>query len=362
MNAAVIIVLKQILSSPVTSLTASALVSTWVKSFHSRTDPTLYTYSYTDLVIRQQWWKLFTAPFFQTSFLSLIFNTITLWGIRSIEVTYGSWFFFRYSLLLIVIQGLLTTSAIHLIITYSSSQYPFRNIATGGLSGVLISWLAYQQISRVVMNDPFYLFGVLPLPWDLAPLFVTLITPSFLNSKTVIILNIVSLLCGYLLSFGLLAILPDVYWSFCFLFNVTIFLLVKSSHFQGFIESLSNDNRGAPSNVTQDVVEEAQRVNGLDNGDIEMGRGEIGSERNRERERRSGDISGSSSPNSRLRNQWDLEGGGTSARSPLLGQRGSRGESKGREEEEDEEEEEGMFESRRYPDDASSSIVWGGRR
>jgi membrane associated rhomboid family serine protease len=361
MNAAAIIVLKQIFNSPVTSLTASALVSTWVKSFHWRTDPTLYTYSYTDLVIRQQWWKLFTAPFFQTSFLSLLFNTITLWGIRSIEVTYGSWFFFRYSLLLIVVEGLLTTSAIHLIITYSSSQYPFRNISTGGLSGVLISWLAYQQISGVVMNDPFYLFGILPLTWDLAPLFVTLITPSFLNSKTVIILNVVSLLCGYFLSFGLLAILPDVYWSACFLFNVAIFLLIKSSHFQAFIESLNNDNRGAAI-ATHDVVEEEQRVNGLDDGDIEMGRGEIGSERNRERERRSGDISGSSSPNSRIRNQWDSEGAGSSARTPLLGQRGGRGESKGREEEEDEEEEEGLFESRRYPDDASSSIVWGGRR
>lgn len=214
------------------------------------------------------------------------------------------------------------------------------------------------------MKDPFYLFGILPLPWDLAPLFVTLITPSFLNSKTVIILNVISLLCGYFLSFGLLAILPDVYWSACFLFNVTIFLLVKSSHFQAFIESLSNDNRGVPSNVAQDVVEEAQRVNGLDEGDIEMGRGEIGSERNRERERRSGDMSGSSSPNSRPRNQWDSEGGGTSAWSPLLGQRGGRGESKGREgeEEEEEEAEEGLFESRRYPDDASSSTAWGGRR
>lgn len=375
MNAAAIIVLKQILKSPVTSLAASALVSTWVKSFHSRTDPTLYTYSYSDLVTRQQWWKLFTAPFCQTTFLSLIFNTITLWGIRSIEVTYGSWFFFRYSLLLIIIEGLLTISVIHLIITYSSSQYPFRNISTGGLSGILISWLAYQQISLVAISDPFYLFGILPLPWDLAPLFVIMITPSFLTSKTVIILNIVSLLCGYMLSFGLLAILPDIYWSACFLFNVSVFLLAKSSHFETFIESLNIDNhdRSAAPSVAHDVVEEAQRPTGLGDSDIEMGRSELGSERNREwernRERGSADMSGPSRPNARprsFRNSAEGSGTGTAYWSSALSPRGDREELNAREEdengEEEEEEEEGLFESTRFPIDPSSSLVWGERR
>ena len=369
MNAATFIVLKQISSSPVTSLGVTVLVATWVRLFSTRADPSLYLYSYSDLVVRQQWWKLLTAPFCQSSFLSLLFNSITLWGIRSIEVTCGSWYFLRYSILLMAVGGLLTTLVIHLIINYSSTQHPFRNTSTGGFSGIIVSWLAYQQISRITMSHPFYLFGLLPLPWDLAPLFVILITPSFLNPKTVTILNIVSLLSGHMLSFGLFAILPDIYWSTCFLFNAALYLFIKSSFFNSYMTLLNSNTLSSVSpDSQQGAVEQLHEGRGSNNSDIEMGLGGLdmgisesgGIGRDRASSSSRGLNPGTSS---RPPRGMDGDGGTSNPLSPLLGHNGSgRSERIGRDEHGDGEEEEGMFEGRRFHGDASPSQSWNARR
>ena len=292
MDSAAIRVFGQITSSPVTSLTISALVVTWVRLFHSRADPLVYSYCYSDLVTKQQWWKLFTAPFCQPSFLSLLFNAVTLWSMRSIEGAYGSWFVFRYSLLLIALQGLLTTWLIHLIIIYVPTPVAFRNIATCGFSGIIISWLAYQKFSSQLVSEQFYLFGLIPLPWDLAPLFIILITPSFLNSKTITLLNVVSLLCGYLLSFGLFEILPDLYWSLCLVLNIATFLLVKSAFFHTFLASLN----GAPETEEVEEVVEDQAQRGRGSGDVNDSNSDLETGREDRREEREGLSSRSISP------------------------------------------------------------------
>ena len=303
MNSAIIAVTEQISASPVTSLTISMLVSIWVKIYHSRWDPALYSYSYIDLMTKQQWWKIFTAPFCQTSFLSLLFNVITLWGIRSIEVVHGSWYFFRYSLLLIAVQGLLTTWIIHLIVTYSATQIVLRSMSLSGCSGIILSWIAYQISSQMVMNDSFYLIGFIPIPWDLAPIFIMITS----RSKTLFVLNVVGYLTGISLSYGLLQLLPDLYWSVCFIFNIAIFLLISSSIFQAFLVSL-NSNTGA--NVTEqhdgefNQNEMGQVIGGYeergsrdqDGNDIEMGGRLIGSGADGERERERGSLTGPVSP------------------------------------------------------------------
>ena len=343
MNAAAASVLIQICKSPVIAITIAALVSTWVRLFHSRTDPTLYTYSYADLLTRQQWWKLLTAPFCHASFLALLFNSITLWGIRSIEMTYGSFFFLRYTLLLMIIEGLLTTAIVHMIVSYSSTQHPFRNISTGGCSGVIISWLAFQQMSRIGMSAPFYLFGVVPFPWELAPLLVIFITNYPVSSRTVVILNIVSLFTGHALSFGLIAILSDIYWSICFLFNISAYLLLSSTLFQEMLPPFQSDNSGnSLSQPGSDIMGEIRARDHEGNDDIETGRRDI--------ERPEGPASRGVVAMSRRSWGPGPQDSASSALSPLLGRRDF-----------EVEEEEGSFEGRSSPYDSSLSAR-GGRR
>ena len=166
-----------------------------------------------------------------------------------------------------------------------------------GFSGI------YQISSQMVMNDSFYLIGFIPIPWDLAPIFIMITS----RSKTLFVLNVVGYLTGISLSYGLLQLLPDLYWSVCFIFNIAIFLLISSSIFQAFLVSL-NSNTGA--NVTEqhdgefNQNEMGQVIGGYeergsrdqDGNDIEMGGRLIGSGADGERERERGSLTGPVSP------------------------------------------------------------------
>mmetsp|Transcript_17095 Transcript_17095/g.16436 ORF Transcript_17095/g.16436 Transcript_17095/m.16436 type:complete len:402 (+) Transcript_17095:158-1363(+) len=266
---AIITVLKQIASSPIISLTISSFVAIWVKFFHSKTDPLLFSYSYDNCLNRQQWWRLFSAPCCHASFIQLIFNVIALWGMRGLETTYGSWFFLRYTLILIISEALLNITLIHAIMSYSSAyfnfspaQHPLRTLPTLGSSGILLSWISFQLISEKKMLEPFFFIGVIPVPWNnlLAPLFLIFVS-SIIGSKTNAVTNIVSLMSGFLLGVGVLKILPDFYWSICFIFDIAVFLLLQSNLLQSALTSInqSSDDDGSDDTQIQggdeDVVE-----------------------------------------------------------------------------------------------------------
>jgi membrane associated rhomboid family serine protease len=250
--AAAITVLKQIGSSPVISLTISSFVAVWVKLFHSRIDPILYSFSYNDCLTRQQWWRLFSAPCCHASFLQLIVNVVTLWGMRALETTYGSWFFLRYTLILLIAEALLNISLIHAIMLYTSAyhnfppgQHPLRTLPTMGSSGILLSWVTFQLISDKKILEPFHFMGFIPIPWDnlLAPLFLIFVS-SIIGSKTNAVTNIVCLASGFLLGVGVLKILPDFYWSICFIFDIAVFLLLQSNLLQSALISINQNNFG----------------------------------------------------------------------------------------------------------------------
>jgi membrane associated rhomboid family serine protease len=268
---ATITVLKQIASSPVISLTISSFVAIWVKLFHSKTDPLLYSFSYDNCLNRQQWWRLFSAPCCHASFIQLVFNAITLWGMRGLERTYGSWFFLRYTLILIIAEALLNISLIHAIMSYSSAyfnispaQHPLRTLPTLGSSGILLSWITFQLISEKEISEPFFFIGLIPIPWDtlLAPLFLIFVS-SIIGSKTNAVTNIVSLASGFLLGVGVLKILPDFYWSICFIFDIAVFLLLQSNLLQSALTSINqsspdDDNSSDGTQIQggdEDVVE-----------------------------------------------------------------------------------------------------------
>lgn len=99
------VVLSQMARSPVTTITISVLVATWVKIFHGRLDITSLAYNYHAVVAREQYWKVLTSPLCHASFAHLVVNVVTLWAIRDIEAVYGSWFFFRYSAVLMLSEA-----------------------------------------------------------------------------------------------------------------------------------------------------------------------------------------------------------------------------------------------------------------
>ena len=69
--------------------------------------------------VRNPSFRIFSSQFLHNKFLHLLFNVITLWEIRKIEFYYGSFFFFKYSLLLILseffLSFLITSFLIHFL-------------------------------------------------------------------------------------------------------------------------------------------------------------------------------------------------------------------------------------------------------
>ena len=229
------VVFGELLHSPITVAVACVLVAVWVKVFHGRFDVRQFAYNYLDICVREVYWKALAAPFCHQSKFHVIINVITLWAIRDIERTYGSWFFLRYTVVLMLAEVTILMSMIAFILSVSGftqiatiRQHPFvRNSYCYGFSSILLAWLAFQSVSDVLLPRPFFLIGILPVPWALAPLMMIFISPMY-APRFIGVTNGIGLLCGYLLGFGVLKILPDMYWTICFGFNVMLFLTMKT--------------------------------------------------------------------------------------------------------------------------------------
>ena len=145
-------------------------------------------------------------------------------------------FFLRFTVVLILAEVAILMSMIAFVLSISGGftqiatirQHPFvRNSYCYGFSSILLAWLAFQSVSDVLLPRPFFLVGMLPIPWALAPLMMIFISPMY-APRFIGVTNGIGLLCGYLLGFGVLKILPDAYWTFCFSFNVMLFLTMKT--------------------------------------------------------------------------------------------------------------------------------------
>lgn len=232
-----VVVLQQVSDSPIISLTVCLLVAIFVGIFHGRVDIHEVSNNFFEVVTREQYWKVFAAPLCHASFTHLIINVITLWAIRDVEKIYGSFFFLRYTMVLIIAEAAVSFGGIALILSVTGSlnrtayirQHPLiRNINCYGFSSVLLAWLAFHSISGVTLPRPFFLLGILPIPWGLAPLMMIFIAPLY-APRFIGVTNGIGLLSGYLLGFGVLKVLPDVYWSLWFLFDVFLFLAYKAA-------------------------------------------------------------------------------------------------------------------------------------
>ena len=255
------IVIGELLASPVTVIIACVLVAIWVKLFHSRIDVRQFAYNYLDIWIREAYWKALAAPFCHQSKFHIMINVITLWAIRDIERTYGSWFFFRYTVVLMLAEVAILMSTIAFVLSMSGftqiatiRQHPFvRNSYCYGFSSILLAWLAFQSVSDVLLPRPFFLVGLLPVPWALAPLMMIFISPMY-APRFIGVTNGIGLLCGYLLGFGVLKILPDAYWTFCFSFNVLLFFMMKTITTTTQSRASSSSSAAGSENQTDDTT------------------------------------------------------------------------------------------------------------
>lgn len=202
----------------------------WVNVAVEEFDCKPFLLSYTDCVLKRQYWRLLTSPFMHKSFIHLFFNLVMLWSVRWIEDEYGSWFMFRYTLLLHFCEGLFAFLFIQYGIKVARNelftQY-LSNIQSLGCSGVVVAWLTFM--STHLRTAPIIFLGVLPLHASYV-LFPTIVLNYLLTPLTNVYANLSGLLSGYMLAAGMLTLLPTTYLTMCILGNIVI--LTFSSYYQ----------------------------------------------------------------------------------------------------------------------------------
>lgn len=211
---------------PVTTLLTLSIVWIWVKLFLQEWDPRHFTLSYADCVQRKQYWRVLLAPMSHNSLWVLIVNVSTLWNFRHIEHQHGVFFFLRYSILLCIMECVLTFVLIHYSMKIAMGpvvRQTLSNLSTMGSSGLILAWVSFNSVmhSSAEGGKYFVLFGLFNIHPTVAPIIMVAIYYMFLP-HTHALSNLTGLTSGYLLAGGFLQVLPGFYWSLCFLFNVAI--------------------------------------------------------------------------------------------------------------------------------------------
>jgi len=101
------------------------------------------------------------------------------------------------------------------------------NFQSFGCSGLALGWLAFLSLFYGPLTDNrIVLFGLFKVSLWYAPLVMIIVYFLFMFRGD-LVYNWGGVISGYLLALGVLRLLPDVYWSICFIFDV-IFITIAS--------------------------------------------------------------------------------------------------------------------------------------
>lgn len=252
-------VIWEAVSAPIVSLTLLGTMWVWVKLFLQEWDPRQFSLSYGDCLQKNQFWRVLLAPLSHNSFWMMLLNTSVMWNFRNIEKVQGSFFFLRYSVLLILSEAIITFVLIYFSMRLTNSigvRQTLTTLNTIGSAGFILAWLSFESIAFADEHNPksVVLLGWLNLHPITAPIVMVALYYFFLPA-THAYSNLSGLLSGYLLVGGLLKILPDIYWSLCFLLDVALVVVASIAFREGRPFPLFGNSEEESSNTVLEVIE-----------------------------------------------------------------------------------------------------------
>lgn len=192
-----------------------------------------------EAAIEGQYWRIITSAFSHVSVLHLVFNMSALWSLGVVEqlghIGLGIEFYLQYTLVLLILSGILVLVAYHVLIQKFKLEY-FRRVTAVGYSCVVFGWMTILAVKKP--STKLDLFGVLSLPISFAP-FESLIFTSIIVPQASFIGHLSGIIVGYSIGWGLIQGM-DNYWAVTMLgwiILVFIFSLKRSGTFDfSFIE------------------------------------------------------------------------------------------------------------------------------
>lgn len=235
------------------------IVTAGAKIQISRLDAKLFSFSYHDCVEKQQWWRMFSSTIFHSSLIHLALDVLTMWDIAIVEGRYGSSFFLKYSLLLIVCQKGCQILFYNVILNYWSQFLPLvRSIHTVGCSGLVFSWLGFLAVASTKEHSTAHIFGVWPVSVIYAPTIMMLVYQVLMPRSAHTLGCLSGLTCGVLLGVGVLEVLSGWYWTCCFVINILLLTLASPVPTNNDMEEISG---GLPDVSSNNIAGSDRSVN-----------------------------------------------------------------------------------------------------
>ncbi|KAJ6810952.1 RHOMBOID-like protein 13 isoform X2 [Iris pallida] len=178
-----------------------------------------------ETAIQGHYWRIITSAFSHISVLHLVFNMSALWSLGLVEqlrrAGLGVEFYLQYTLVLILLSGLLVLGAYHVLIQRFKFEY-FRRVTAVGYSCVVFGWMTILAVKQP--SSRLNLFGVLSLPISFAP-FESLIFTSIIVPQASFIGHLSGIIVGYSIAWGLIHGMNN-YWTVVILgWTVLVFIL-----------------------------------------------------------------------------------------------------------------------------------------
>jgi len=157
-------------------------------------------------------WRIITSAFSHISVLHLVFNMSALWSLGVVEqlgnMGLGVAYYLQYTLVLVVLSGVLVLGMYHVLIQRFKVEY-FRRVTAVGYSCVVFGWMTILAVKQP--SSKLDLFGFLSLPISFAP-FESLIFTSIIVPQASFLGHLSGIITGYAIAWGLIHGMSN-YWG-----------------------------------------------------------------------------------------------------------------------------------------------------